>query len=127
MSKVIDSHCHIFVMNGYEFFKDRPLMEYIDHFGMEKNAVIACNERENDEVIEAVQKYPDKLFGIAYVNVHDMDNSLAKLREYVKRGIFRGVKMHPYCNDFQVDDPQSSPSTRPASSWTSRFCTTRVG
>ena len=65
MSKVIDSHCHIFVMNGYEFFKDRPLMEYIDHFGMEKNAVIACNERENDEVIEAVQKYPDKLFGIA--------------------------------------------------------------
>ena len=109
MSKVIDSHCHIFVMNGYEFFKDRPLMEYIDHFGMEKNAVIACNERENDEVIEAVQKYPDKLFGIAYVNVHDMDNSLAKLREYVKRGIFRGVKMHPYCNDFQVDDPAIFP------------------
>ena len=38
-----------------------------------------------------------------------MDNSLAKLREYVKRGIFRGVKMHPYCNDFQVDDPAIFP------------------
>lgn len=109
MANVIDSHCHIFVMDSYEHYKDKPLFEYIEHFDIAKNAVIACNERENDEVIEAVTKYPDKLFGIAYVNVHDMENSLNKLREYAGKGIFRGVKMHPYCNDFQVDDPAVFP------------------
>lgn len=109
MSRVIDSHCHVFVMDSYEHFKDKPLFEYIEYFDMEKCAVIACNERENDQVIEAVKAHPDKLFGIAYVDVHDMDKSLEKLRKYGKEGIFRGVKMHPYCNDFQVDDPAVFP------------------
>ena len=109
MNKVIDSHCHIFVMDSYEHYKDRPLFEYIEHFAIEKCAVIACNERENEQVIEAVQKNRDKLFGIAYVDVHNMEQSLDKLRHYVKEGIFRGVKMHPYCNDFQVDSPEVFP------------------
>lgn len=109
MGKAIDSHCHIFVMDSYEHYKDKNLFEYIEHFELDKCAVIACNERENDAVIEAVQKFSDKLFGIAYVNVHDIEKSLKKLKKYVEAGIFRGVKMHPYCNDFQVDDPKIFP------------------
>ena len=44
---------------------------------------IAAANKENIGVIENVQKYKDKLFGIGYVNVKDMEHSLKMLRENV--------------------------------------------
>lgn len=107
--KSIDSHCHIYCLDSCDYFNDRPLMEYMDFYNIEKCAQIAVNNSDNKNVIEAVKKYPDKLFGIAYVNVRKQDEYLKLLRENVKEGIFRGVKMHPYVEDYQLDDPSIFP------------------
>ena len=107
--KSIDSHCHIYCFDKTDYFNDLPLFDYMNFYNIEKCAQIAVNESDNENVIRVVSQHPEKLFGLAYINVRKMDEYLAKLRQGVKDGIFRGVKMHPYVEDYQLDDPKIYP------------------
>ena len=92
-------------MDSFIDYDNKPLFQYMDEQKVDICSCIAAANKENGGVIENVRKYPDKLFGIGYVNVHDMDRSLANLRRYAAEGIFRGIKMHPYVEDYVIDDP----------------------
>ena len=106
---VIDTHAHVFFLDSLIDYDNKPLFQYMDEQKVDICSCIAAANKENDGVIENVRKYPDKLFGIGYVNVHDMDRSLANLRRYAAEGIFRGIKMHPYVEDYVIDDPALDP------------------
>lgn len=106
---VIDSHAHVFFLDSFIDYDNKPLFQYMEEQGVDVCSCIATANKENDDMIASVQKYPDKLFGIGYVNVHDMDNSLKYLRKKAEAGFFRGIKMHPYVMDYVIDDPMLNP------------------
>ena len=106
---VIDTHAHVFFLEKFIDYDDKPLFQYMEEQEVDICSCIAAANKENIGVIENVQKYKDKLFGIGYVNVQDMEHSLKMLRENVDKGIFRGIKMHPYVEDYIVDDPALNP------------------
>ena len=106
---VIDTHAHVFFLDSFIDYDNKPLFQYMEEQNVDICSCIAAANKENDGVIENVRKHPDKLFGIGYVNVHDMDRSLENLRRYAGEGIFRGIKMHPYVEDYIIDDPALNP------------------
>lgn len=102
---IIDTHAHVFFLDAHVDYENKPLFQYMEEQNIDMCSCIAAANREMEGVIENVRKYPDKLFGIGYVNVHDMENSLRELRKNAKEGIVKGIKMHPYVEDYIVDDP----------------------
>ena len=100
--KSIDSHCHIYCFDKTDYFNDLPLFDYMNFYNIEKCSQIAVNESDNENVIRVVSQHPEKLFGIAYINVRKMDEYLAKLRQGVKDGIFRGGENASLCGGLPV-------------------------
>ena len=49
--------------------------------------------RENDEVLRAIEKFPDRTFGFVYLNPKHVEASLAELERCVARGPMVGVKL----------------------------------
>ena len=106
---VIDTHAHVFFLDKFIDYDDKPLFQYMEEQKVDRCSCIATTKAENAAMLESVEKYGDKLFGIGYVNVHDMENSLKELRDNVGKGVVRGIKMHPYVEDYVVDDPMLDP------------------
>jgi len=106
---VIDTHAHVFFLDKFIDYDDKPLFQYMEEQKVDRCSCIATTKAENAAMLESVGKYGDKLFGIGYVNVHDMENSLKELRDNVGKGVVRGIKMHPYVEDYVVDDPMLDP------------------
>lgn len=49
--------------------------------------------KENDQVIQAISKFPNRTFGFVYLNPKHMEASLAELERCVARGPMVGVKL----------------------------------
>jgi len=49
--------------------------------------------KENDQVLEAISKFPDRTFGFVYLNPKHVEESLAELDRCVARGPMVGVKL----------------------------------
>ncbi|QEK18997.1 hypothetical protein LAJLEIBI_03028 [[Clostridium] hylemonae DSM 15053] len=77
---VIDTHAHVFFLDKFIDYDDKPLFQYMEEQKVDRCSCIATTKAENAAMLESVGKYGDKLFGIGYVNVHDMENSLKELR-----------------------------------------------
>ena len=84
------------------------IIREMDRLGVEReilftNGGLSSDEvYGNDMVIDAVQRYPDRLIGFVSVNVH---RSPEAIRGEIERGFARGlkgIKLHP---DFQGADP----------------------
>ena len=61
---VIDTHAHVFFLEKFIDYDDKPLFQYMEEQGVDICSCIAAANKENIGVIENVQKYKDKLFGI---------------------------------------------------------------
>ena len=61
--------------------------------------------KENDQVIEAIGKFPDRTFGFVYLNPKHVEASLAELDRCVARGPMVGVKLWVAhrCNAAELD------------------------
>ena len=105
----IDSHSHIFSLNGVEYHQGMPLLDYQKDIKVDMCGVIAGDDAEQELLVETVRKYPDKFYGIGYVDHKNMYSSLKKIEEYIKEGVIRGIKMHPYVQLFQLDAPEIFP------------------
>jgi len=112
--KAIDTHAHVFFipdMYDYEHNGQShpfPMFEYMDRHNIEYCSCVACSEIQNEETVKEVQNNP-RLFGIGYIDVHNMYHSLNNFYKYSKEGIFRGTKMHPYIKGFKLDSPEVYP------------------
>ncbi|HOX59324.1 MAG TPA: amidohydrolase family protein [Candidatus Paceibacterota bacterium] len=112
-----DVHCHLSGVPG-----DSPkartdqLLRYADRVGIERICVFmgmkwsydpdpADMRRQNDEVIEAVQHRPDRVFGFVYLNPTHLEASLAEMERCVKDGPLVGLKLWVArrCNDSALD------------------------
>jgi predicted TIM-barrel fold metal-dependent hydrolase len=103
--EIWDLHCHLSGVPG-----NTPearlgnMLEYADRMGIARLCVYMGMEwsydpspekmrQENDEVLRAVRKYPDRAFGFVYLNPKHTQASLDELNRCVRDGPMVGVKL----------------------------------
>lgn len=103
--RIWDLHCHLSGVPG-----DPPeermarLIEIATRMGIERLCVYMGMQwskdptpdklrRENDEVLRAIEKFPDRTFGFVYLNPKYLEASLAELERCVANGPMVGVKL----------------------------------
>lgn len=105
--RIWDLHCHIAGVGLREPTPEarlEKLLAVADRMGIERLCVYMgmrfANDpsppdmrRDNDEVLRAIEKYPDRAFGFVYLNPKHLDESLAELERCVARGPMVGVKL----------------------------------
>ncbi len=104
--KKIDAHTHIGNFGGWaglSFTKER-LIEQMDEFEVEKPFLCPSNFQNNDDVVDAVQAYPDRIVPFVWVNPA-LDDVEKKLEKYINQEGFKGIKMQPLFDSFVADDP----------------------
>ena len=104
--KKIDAHTHIGNFGGWaglSFTKER-LIEQMDEFEVEKTFLCPSNFQNNDDVVDAVQAYPDRIVPFVWVNPA-LDDVEKKLEKYINKEGFKGIKMQPLFDSFVADDP----------------------
>ena len=104
--KKIDAHTHIGNFGGWaglSFTKER-LIEQMDEFEVEKTFLCPSNFQNNDDVVDAVQAYPDRIVPFVWVNPA-LDDVEKKLEKYINQEGFKGIKMQPLFDSFVADDP----------------------
>jgi len=112
-----DAHTHLSGVPG-----DTPeerltrLLEFADRMGIERLCVsMGLNwsydpppedlRRQNDEVLRAVRRWPQRAFGFVYLNPNHVEVSLAELDRCVRDGPMVGVKLWVarHCNAPELD------------------------
>jgi uncharacterized protein len=102
-----DLHCHIVGANLTGITPEERLEQLIgvaNRFGIDRICVsMGMNfsrnpspevvRAQNDEVLRAVVKFPDRAFGFVYLNPKHVDASLAELERCVADGPMVGVKL----------------------------------
>ncbi|MCS7015635.1 MAG: amidohydrolase family protein [Gemmatales bacterium] len=99
---VIDCHAHLGQANGFEIIDSsvEGLIRVMDRLGIALTAVAslpACIggviKKGNDQIIDAVQRYPSRIFGYMSVNPQYRREALAELNRCLRAGL-RGIKVH---------------------------------
>jgi hypothetical protein len=115
--EIWDVHSHLSGVPG-----DTPearmarLLDYADRMGIARLCVfmgLAWNydpspefmRKSNDEVLQAVRKFPDRVFGFVYLNPNHTQASLDELNRCVRDGPMVGVKLWvaAHCNEPKLD------------------------
>ena len=115
--KIWDLHCHLSGVDG-ESPEERAgqLLTFADRMGIERLVFFmgfpwsrdpspADFRRENDQVLRAIRRWPDRTFGFAYLNPKYPDACLDELNRCVRDGPMVGVKLWVTvrCNDPRLD------------------------
>jgi len=112
-----DLHCHLSGVPGNTpEARLGKLLEYADRMGIARLCVfmgMSWNDepspefmrRSNDEVLQAVKRFPDRAFGFVYLNPKHTQASLDELNRCVRDGPMVGVKLWvaQHCNDPALD------------------------
>lgn len=115
---IIDGHAHLGEYAG--FLIDHPdadsMVEVMDWIGMRaailsSNAAIRSNHRYGNHVtLDAVRKYPGRLYGYAVANPYYAEEMEDDLRKYLAEPGMIGIKLHPELHD---DYPLNGPRYEP--------------
>ena len=103
--RIWDLHCHLSGVSGLTP-EERlaQLLRYADRMGIERLCVYMGMKwsqdpapddltRQNDEVLRALAKFPDRAFGFVYLSAKHPERSLAELERCVAKGPMVGVKL----------------------------------
>jgi predicted TIM-barrel fold metal-dependent hydrolase len=115
--KIWDLHCHLSGVTGATPGERMgQLLAIADRMGIERLCVYMGMKwsqdpspetlrKENDEVLEAIGKFPDRTFGFVYLNPKHLETSLAELERCVAKGPMVGVKLWvaQHCNVPELD------------------------
>jgi len=100
-----DLHCHFSGVPGPTIEdRTRQILEYADRMGVQRlvffmgwpwsrNPSPDDFRRQNDQVLQALQKWPDRLFGFAYLNGHYPHESLQEIERCITNGPMVGIKL----------------------------------
>jgi len=72
----------------------------MDEWKIAKSVVFSLPNRIT---LEAVQKYPDNLVGLVWVNPHRGEKALQEIDSAIKEWGFKGIKMHPLLDAYLPD------------------------
>lgn len=115
--RIWDLHCHLSGVPGLTP-EERlgQLLRYADRLGIERLCVYMGMKwaqdpspddlvTQNDEVLRALAKYPDRAFGFVYLSARHIARSLAELERCVAQGPMVGVKLWVAgrCDDHALD------------------------
>jgi uncharacterized protein len=112
-----DVHCHLSgVAGAAPAERLGHLLEFADRMGIERLCVfMGMNwshdpppddmQKQNDEVMAAVARWPDRAFGFVYLNPNHVEASLKELDRCVRDGPMVGVKLWVarHCNTVELD------------------------
>lgn len=100
--KKIDAHSHVGHFGGWSNVSITPeeLIRQMDEYNVEK-AVICTFPME--ESIAAVDQYPDRFIGAAWVNPMEKD-AVSQIRSAVEDHGFKAVKLHPLSQSYLPND-----------------------
>lgn len=103
--RIWDLHCHLSGVAGLTP-EDRlgNLLRYADRMGIERLCIYMGLKwaqdpfpddlvTQNDEVLRALAKYPDRAFGFVYVSAKHIERSLVELERCVAQGPMVGIKL----------------------------------
>ena len=110
--RIWDLHCHLSGVPGLTPEERlKALLVYADRMGIERLCVYmgmkwaqdpspADLVQQNNEVLRAIAKFPDRAFGFVYLNAKHPAESLAELERCVANGPMVGVKLWvaQHCN-----------------------------
>lgn len=100
-----DLHCHLTGLTGTTpEERVESLIAIADRMGIDRLCVYMGMKliydptpemlrQQNDEVLRAIRKFPDRTFGFVYLNPKYVDESLAELERCVANGPMVGVKL----------------------------------
>lgn len=103
--RIWDLHCHLSGVAGLTP-EDRleNLLRYADRVGIERLCIYMGLKwaqdpspddlvKQNDEVLRALAKYPDRAFGFVYLSAKHIERSLVELERCVAQGPMVGIKL----------------------------------
>ena len=115
--RIWDLHCHLSGVSGLTP-EERlsQLLRYADRMGIERLCVYMGMKwsqdpspddlvKQNDEVLRAIAKHPDRAFGFVYLSAKHTERSLAELERCVANGPMVGVKLWVarHCDTPEID------------------------
>lgn len=115
--RIWDLHCHLSGVPGLTP-EERltQLLRYADRMGIERLCVYMGMKwaqdptpddltRQNDEVLRAIAKHPDRAFGFVYTSAKHIEHSLHELERCVANGPMVGVKLWVarHCDTKEID------------------------
>ena len=91
--KKIDAHSHVGYFGSWSDVGITPeeMIAQMDEYNVEKTIISTF---PIDESIEAVDKYPDRLIGAAWVNPYDGEKALEQIRDAVNNHGFKAIKLN---------------------------------
>jgi predicted TIM-barrel fold metal-dependent hydrolase len=112
-----DVHCHLSGVPGSTPAERlTQLLRFADRMGIERLCVFMGMtwshdpspddmRRQNDEVLAALERWPERAFGFVYLNPNHLEASLAELDRCVLHGPMVGVKLWVarHCNERELD------------------------
>ena len=112
-----DLHCHLSGVPG-QTVEERAaqLLEYADRMQIQRliffmgwpwsqNPTPDDFRRQNDQVIRVLERWPERLFGFAYLNASHPDASLAEIERCIHEGPMVGIKLWvaSKCSEEEID------------------------
>lgn len=103
--KKIDAHSHIGNFGGWAKVQINidELIEQMNEFEIEKTILCGTGSEDNDEVLKAYKKYPDRALPLVYLSPFDNEKAIKMLEHYVKNEGFKGVKLNPLKHAYVAD------------------------
>lgn len=103
--KKIDAHTHIGDFGGWAKVKITAdeLIKQMDEYEIEKTILCGTGPEDNDEVLKAYKKYPDRVLPLVYLSPFDGEKAVEMLEHYVKEEGFKGVKLNPLKHAYVAD------------------------
>lgn len=101
--KKIDAHSHVGIFGGWCGVSITPeeMIKQMDEYNIEKTVVSTYPIRES---IEAVDQFPERLVGAAWVNPNEGQKALDQINDSVKNHGFKAIKLHPLFHSFLPND-----------------------
>lgn len=123
---IIDFHTHAFPDNlaekaiknieeksGIKAFRDGTITSLL--FSMDKNQIeksVICSIATKPEQFESILKWSKKIRSeriIPFLSIHPSDNKFKEHIDIIKKEGFKGIKLHPYYQEFNLDEQRLSP------------------
>lgn len=98
----IDAHSHIGYFGSWSDVGITPeeLIKQMDEYNVEKSVICTFPMKES---IDAVDAYPDRLVGAAWVNPYDPD-AVSQIHDAVENHGFKAIKLHPLSHGYLAND-----------------------
>lgn len=101
---IIDAHLHIGKVNNFfsSGYSTEELVNSMDRLGISKGCVSSMYaigpdaSKGNQEIVEAVRKYPDRLVGMLCVNPSYKEEVEEQINIHMASGCFQQFKLHPF-------------------------------